>query len=307
MGKERKTSAASIHQRLLHKSRTTGEPFDSLLTRFALERLLYRMSISPFVDEFLLKGALLFVLWAGQPYRPTRDLDLLGSGDPDLDRLTDAFRKICSVPFDDDSLQFDPSTVAARRIREDQLYEGIRVELLATLGKARINIQIDVGFGDAVTPAPQKITFPVLLDHPAPEIQAYPKETVVAEKLEALVTLGIGNSRMKDFFDLFVLAQQFPFDGPLLTRAVASTFARRGTSVPDSSPVAFTEAFAKDPAKQTQWTSFLRKRARESAVPGELLEVTMVISAFLWPVVQSVAARKGLPTRWPPGGPWLPV
>lgn len=210
-------------------ARKQHEDFQLVLTRYAIERLLYRLTRTGYAAEFVLKGAMLFRLWADQPHRPTRDLDLLGRGDPSVDRLAAVFRAVCGAAVEDDGLLFDPATVTAGKIKEDQEYEGVRVECVARLGQARIDLQVDVGFGDAVTPGPVTVQYPGLLDLPAPELAAYPRETVVAEKFQAMVMLGIANSRMKDFFDLWVLARSFTFAGPVLAAAIRATFARRKT------------------------------------------------------------------------------
>jgi hypothetical protein len=219
--------AASVRQRLLNHAKERHEDFNFVLSRFAAERLLYRLSVSEHAETFVLKGALLFLLWTGHLYRPTRDVDLLGFGDSSIKRLEDIFRDICKAKVADDGLIFAADSVQGASIREDQEYDGVRITLLAFLEKARIPLQIDVGFGDAITPEVQAVEFPLLLASPtlpAPRLNAYPRETVIAEKLEAMVTLGVPNSRMKDFSDLLTLARSFDFEGDVLVRAVRSTF-----------------------------------------------------------------------------------
>jgi Nucleotidyl transferase AbiEii toxin, Type IV TA system len=245
--------AASVRQRLLNIARDRQEDFQLVLSRFALERLLFRLSRSQHRDAFTLKGAMLFQFWGGEPHRPTRDLDLLGRGEPSTEQFEQVFQEVCRQPAGDDGLVFRDETVRAEQIKEDDEYQGLRIRLEARLGSARIPIQIDVGFGDAVTPGPQEITFPTLLDFPAPVIQAYPRETVVAEKFQAMVMLGIANSRMKDFYDLWMLAGQFEFQGPILCDAIHATFDRRKTTLPVGPPLALTSEFAEDSGKQTQW------------------------------------------------------
>ena len=226
--------AASVRQRLLNLSRDRKEEFQAVLTRYGLERLTYRLARSPHGDEFVLKGAMLFTLWTGEPHRATWDLDLLGRGTIEVARLAKVFREVCEVAVDDDGLSFDGKGVRGERIREDLEYEGVRIHLGARLGVARIAIQVDIGFGDAVTPRPQKVTYPALLDFPAAELKAYPREPVVAEKFQAMVELGMANTRLKDFFDLWAIANTFEFDGETLAEAFARTFDRRDTALPTS-------------------------------------------------------------------------
>ncbi len=228
----RKNVGASVRARLLGRSRVERTDFQILLTRYALERLLYRLSQSPHRDRFVLKGAMLFVTWVEDPFRPTRDLDFLGYGENSPDAIGGVFREICGQPVDDDGVEFDIGAITAVPIREDVEYGGIRVRTSATIAGARVPIQVDIGFGDAVTPGPVEIVYPPLLDAPAPRLRAYPVTTVVAEKFQALVQLGIANSRLKDFYDLWLIAQTFEFDRVSLAEAVRQTFARRETMLP---------------------------------------------------------------------------
>jgi hypothetical protein len=253
--------------------------------------------------EFVFKGAMLFGLWADSPHRPTRDLDLLGRGDPSADRLAEVFRTVSAAAVEDDWLAFEPATVTADKLKEDQEYEGVRVRCVARLGQARIDLQVDVGFGDAVTPGPIRVQYPGLLDLPTPELAAYPRETVVAEKFQAIVMLGIANSRMKDFFDLCVLARSFGFEGPVLSDAIRATFARRKTPVPSAPPLALTAEFGADAAKVTQWRAFLKK-SKLDAGGMELVQVCEFLVAFLMPPAGAVAAGRRFVGGWSPGGPW---
>ena len=218
--------AASIRQRLLNYSREHREEFMLTLTHFAIERLLYRLAQSKHANRFVLKGAMLFAVWTHRPYRPTRDVDFLGTGDQSPAVLASVIRDICSVPVEPDGLDFDPDSIRISEIREEQDYQGKRIQLVVNLGKVVIPLQIDIGYGDVVTPAPATIRYPTLLDLPAPEINAYPKETVIAEKLEAMVTLGRGNSRMKDYADILIMSREFNFNGEPLSSAVHATFDR---------------------------------------------------------------------------------
>ena len=226
--------AASVRQRLMNKAREQGEAFDLVLIRYTSERLLYRLSQSAFRDRFVLKGAMLFQLWGGSIHRPTRDLDLLAYGSPSPVDFEQLFREVCEEDVEDDGLNFRAESVHAVRMKEDEEYEGLRLKLQAYLDAARISVQIDVGFGDAVTPGPDEITYPTLLDFPAPTLKAYPRVTVVAEKFQAMVMLGIANSRMKDFYDVWTLARHFAFSGPVLCAAMRATFERRKTVLPST-------------------------------------------------------------------------
>ena len=238
--------AASVRQRLMNVARSQKEDFQLILTRYALERLLYRLSQSEYRDVFVLKGAMLFQLWGDQPHRPTRDLDLLGRGENSIPRFERIFREVCDLAVEEDGLVFNAQSVRGETIKEDQEYEGLRLTLDCRLENARIPIQIDIGFGDVVTPAASELTYPVLLDFPAPVLAVYSRESVVAEKFQAMVMLGIANSRMKDFFDLWVLARQFEFQGPMLCQAIRATFERRRTPVPAEVPLALSAEFSND-------------------------------------------------------------
>ena len=261
---------ASVRARLLDRARAEKTEFGLMLTRFALERLLYRLSISSHRDQFLLKGALLFDLWFHEPHRPTRDADFLGFGPADLPSLETVFREICAIQVED-GIAFDPVSVKATEIRKDANYAGVRVTLLGLLDRARCPVQADIGFGDAVTPAPEETDYPVLLDDlPAPKLRVYPRYTVIAEKYEAIASLGIANSRMKDFFDLWVLTRHSELDTEILRRAITATFARRGTSLPTATPIGLSGEFADDPTKQTQWRAFI---TRNQLRAGTLQEV----------------------------------
>ncbi|OQA44190.1 MAG: hypothetical protein BWY52_01684 [Chloroflexi bacterium ADurb.Bin325] len=302
MRKQPADLAASVSRRLLNLARAQAEDYNLVLIRYACERLLYRLSISPYADRFVLKGALLFALWTGHMHRPTRDLDMLGMGDVSSEALVSVFRALCHIPVEPDGLQFDADAIRVEPIREEQEYQGSRVHLSAAMGTAIIAVHVDVGVGDTVVPLPEKARYPTLLDFPVPQLRVYPKEAVVAEKLHAMVTLGMLNSRMKDFYDLWVMARQFPFDGALLVKAVTATFTRRGAPLPVNEPVALTDEFALDPLKQTQWRAFLNRSRLDVNAP-QLAEVVEELRAFLLPLI--VAAHKtGFNRRWLPGGPW---
>lgn len=250
---------ASIRQRLLDRAKARGEDFQLVLDRFAVERLLYRLSQSPERDRFLLKGAMLFALWFDQPHRPTRDADFLGFGSPDPEHLATTVRRLCEIETDD-GLRYDTGSITVEAIREQASYDGLRVTLCALLGNARCSVQWDVGYGDAVTPSPLEAEYPVLLDDmPAPLLRVYPRETVFAEKLEAIARLGIVNSRMKDYFDLLALVREGAMNTTDLAAAIRATFARRGTALTQAPPFGLSDEFARDAQKQIQWRAFLRK------------------------------------------------
>jgi predicted nucleotidyltransferase component of viral defense system len=294
---------ASVRARLLQLAKKQGEDFQLVLTRYANERLLYRLAQSSHATSFVLKGAALFMLWTDKPHRATRDVDLLGFGDPSSDRIRAVMTDlICLDVEDDDGLTFDQSTLEVEPIREDQDYGGIRAVVIAVLAGARARLQVDVGFGDVVTPGVVDVVFPTLLDLPAPRLRAYTRETVVAEKLEAIVQLGLANSRMKDFYDLIILSRMFEFQGPMLARAILATFSRRKTSLPDELPVGLTATFAADPSKLTQWTAFLRKSGAEET--GELAAIVNELVGFVWQPLEAASRDGAFELRWPPRGPW---
>lgn len=251
--------AASIRARLKQRADAAKQDFNLTLTHYGLERLLYRLSISAHAPNYLLKGALLFSLWYDLPHRPTRDADLLGFGPDDIDSAVATFREICQIAVED-GIAFDPASVKGAVIRKEAGYGGVRIDLQAKLDGARIALQVDIGFGDAVTPAPEAISYPVLLDDlPAPQLRAYPKYTVVAEKFHAICLLGMTNTRMKDYFDLWVLLGENTLDQAELRRAIEATFNRRKMAMPTSLPAGLSDAFAADTIKQAQWNAFLKK------------------------------------------------
>lgn len=275
--------AASIRARLLNHAKATKEDFNLILTRYGLERLLYRLSISPHAERFLLKGALLFSLWYDQPHRPTRDADLLAFGTDNIDAMVAAFQEICSVNVDD-GLVFDLDRIKGAEIRKTAGYGGIRIDIRARLNGANISLQVDIGFGDAVTPGPEDVNYPVLLnDLPAPALKAYPKYTVVAEKVHAICLLGMANTRLKDYFDLEVLLSEGGLDPMQVREAVAATFTRRKLDMPSDWPVGLTNTFAGDSSKQAQWTAFLRKNRLQSMALPEVVDRIRAGLLMLWP------------------------
>lgn len=294
---------ASVRQRLVNLSMERGEDPNLVFIRYAIERFLYRLSRSKQSGKFILKGAMLWAIWTGKPHRPTKDLDLLGFGDASAEAMRAIFRDICNVGVEPDGMTFNADSIEIAEIREDLEYPGQRIKLESRLGNARIMIQIDIGFGDSVIPAPVDIDYPTLLNMPSPHIKAYPIETVVAEKIETIISKGMLNSRMKDFYDLRVLAQEFGFDGNSLTEAIKSTFARRGTSIPNDPPAAFTEEFCENPDKQVQWQAFLRNSKLDDT-KITLPEVIRDIQRFLLSPLNAAAAGEPFLMRWPAGGTW---
>ena len=264
--------AASVRARLFNIAKTEGSDFNQVLVRFALERILYRLTRSPHADRFVLKGALLFTLWYDMPHRATRDVDLLGFGASDLASITQVFRDIAAITADD-GIVFDPNSVIVEEIRKEAGYGGVRVIVAGELANARCRTQIDIGFGDAVTPGPVNAVYPVLLDGlPAPRLRAYPIYTVVAEKLHAITLLGMTNSRVKDYFDLSVMLERETLDDGLLAQAITATFERRGIAVPAELPVGLTDEFANDASRQALWNAFAKKNGLEV----EPLDVTVI-------------------------------
>ena len=298
-----KNTAASVRDRLLSLARERGEDFQLLLTQYGLERLLYRLSQSDYRERFILKGAMLFILWSEQPHRPTRDVDFLGFGDSSEAGLQKIFHELCELAVEDDGLRFMSDSVRVEAIRDDTEYGGMRVKLFGDLAGARVPIQADIGFGDAVTPEAKEIDYPTLLDSPAPHLKAYPRETVMAEKYQALINLGMANSRMKDFYDLWIIAREFHFDGPTLSCAIRNTFSRRRTPLPEGIPSGLTSGFYEDTQKNIQWNAFLRKGLLVTS-PASLAEVCLLLQIFLGPPTQALVQDKDFRATWEPGGPW---
>ncbi len=295
--------AASVAARLLNRARRTGDDYQTLLTSYCLERLLYRLGVSDLRDRFVLKGAMLLRLWSEQPYRATRDLDLLRRGDGAVDSIREDLRAILATPVPPDAVDFDGGRLRVQTIRAEDEYAGTRVTVPARCGTARLSLQIDIGLGDSVWPTPRTCTYPTLLDFPPPELLAYPREAVIAEKLEAMVVLGDRNSRIKDFFDLHYLAVHFPFDRVTLAEAVRRTFRRRGTPIPAVRPIALSHAYWHNPSRPMQLRAFAR-RARLAIPEGFAEECARMLDAFLSPVLDDLRQGRQREGHWPPGGPW---
>jgi len=292
---------ASVHQLLLNKAHQRNRPFNELLQYYVMERSLYRLSKSPHAPRFVLKGALMFTAWKLESYRPTMDIDLLGDTANQVDSVVAIAKKVCAQPVEPDGLIFNPDTVKGARIAEEANYEGVRIRFQAGLGAARATLQLDIGFGDVIVPSPQPIEYPTILHFPAPRLRGYSKESLVAEKFESLLTLGILNSRMKNYFDLWTMSRQFDFDGQTLSMAIAKTFSNRGTRIV-SKPVGLTAKFADDPTKKAQWRGFIRKSRLKA--PQDLEEVVNVIASFLGPPSSALATTKPFIGKWKALGPW---
>ena len=294
---------ASVAARLLNLAKRTGDDYQRLLTSFCFERFLYRLGVSAVRERFVLKGAMLLRVWSDQPYRATRDLDLLRIGDGSFQAIVEDLRAICTTPVEPDAVDFDTNKIRIEAIGAEDEYAGTRASLPARCGTARLMLQIDMGLGDSVWPAPSICVYPALLDLPAPEVLAYPREAVVAEKLEAIVVLGDRNSRIKDFFDLHYLASQYEFDRPTLAEAIRRTFARRRTPIPLDAPVGLTSAYWANPSRPVQVRAFARRAGLAIPdTPGE--EFTRLLGAFVLPILDDLRRRKGRGGTWRPGGPW---
>jgi len=301
---DKKTNlAASVAARLLNRAKQSGDDYQTLLTGYCFERFLYRLGTSSVRDRFVLKGAMLLRVWSDQPYRATRDLDLLHLGDGSFDAIRDDIRTICLTPVEPDAVVFDTDAVRIEAIRAEDEYAGIRATLPTRCGTARLTLQIDMGLGDSVWPTPRLSAYPVLLDLPAPEVFIYPREAVVAEKLEAIVVLGDRNSRIKDFFDLHHLASRFEFDRATMTEAVRRTFERRRTPIPTEEPIGLTRAYWENPSRPTQVRAFARRAGLAvPGAPGD--EFVQLLGTFLLPILDDLrrdARQEGI---WHPGGPW---
>lgn len=293
--------AASVRARLLDLARRQGVEFQLMLSQFATERFLYRLGASSHAERFVLKGAALFRLWSDEQLRATWDLDLLGRGPSTVTDVAAVVRDLCGIRADD-GIEFDPDSVAGEEIRLPDEYSGVRVRLEARLAEARIPVQVDVGFGDAVVPPPKREVYPTLLDHDPPRILAYSRDAVVAEKLEAAVSLGVANSRMKDFYDLHRLASSATFAGPTLVKAIRATFRRRQTPFPDGEPLVLSTKFLAAPEREVQWRAFLRRGRLEA--PPDASELAEDLRGFLLPVLAAACRGGEFEARWSPRGPW---
>lgn len=295
---------ASVRARLGALARSKEINLELFLVRYALERLLFRLGQSKYRQRFILKGAMLQTVWLEDPFRPTRDLDFLAHGDSNAANLKAIFHEILSIN-NDDGIAFDVERLSADTIRQQTEYGGLRLETTAYLASARIKVQIDLGFGDAVIPNAMEIEYPVLLDSPAPRILAYPKETVVAEKFQAIVALGATNGRMKDFYDLWMMSRHFTFEGAVLAKATMATFTRRNTTLPDDIPVGLSDGFATDTDAVRRWNLFITRNVL-SQHPGAFSDVIVMLRDFLMPVIHLAKSSAADRLMWTPSGPWSP-
>lgn len=291
---------ASVRQRLLNRARSDGRSFNELLQYYAMERFLYRLSQSAYVDRFILKGALMLRVWGSPKFRPTMDIDLLGRTSNEEADVVAQIRDILAVDVETDGLVFDSDSIRVERITEDADYNGIRIRFQGGLSTARITLQIDIGFGDVVYPEPEEANLPTMLDFSAPRLLCYSRESAISEKLEAMVKHGMLNSRMKDFYDIWLLSRQFDFDGATLAKAIQLTFEQRDTTLPLAIE-AFTQPFVD--SKQIQWAVF-RKRLEQDHVPASFERITTSVSEFLSPIVVALSSRKPSPANWTAPGPW---
>ena len=302
-GKLHDPTAHGVHDRLLNLAMTRKEDFNAILVRYGNERLLYRLSRTRHGKQFIQKGAALFVLWLGRVHRPTRDLDLLATGRINQSVLIGIFQDLCTMPVQPDGLKFDSASIAVTEIQEGQAYHGLRVKLRGFLGTARLNLQVDIGLGDSLSQKAEEVAYPTLLDMPAPQMKVYPRETAIAEKLDAMLERGIKNSRMKDYFDIAMLARHFAFDGTTLHTAITATLKRRGRKLADYPPIALTDEFGRDATKVLQWKAFIRNNCSgEDAT--DLLATIRQNRTFLEPVLSAINDRTVFEGRWPPAGPW---
>lgn len=295
-------SAESIRHRLRNVLRERGEDVSLGLQRYASERFLYRLGRSVHRERFVLKGATLFAIW-GTTYRPTRDLDFTAYGDPDVEAVLGALREICITPDDVDALRFEADTIRTEPIRDGSEYPGIRVHIIALLGTSRMPIQLDLGFGNAIVPGPEEVEYRTLLGDPPPRIRAYPQESVVAEKLHAMVTLGLQNSRYKDFYDMHTMATAFRFDRSTLVAAVRATFERRATPVADETPAALRATFYADAARAMQWRAYVA-RSGMTGVSQDFAAIGERIGAFLQPVWDDLRVDGEVRGAWSFDGGW---
>jgi len=302
MAGKTKNIAASVRQRLLNKAKESSRPFNEILQHFAIERFIYRLSKSPHANRFILKGALMFSAWTGSMSRPTMDIDLLGNIENSTYLIVAVFKDACEMEVENDGIVFHKDTVTATRITEDADYKGVRVLLRGNLSSIRLFLQIDIGFGDVIIPKPDRVKYPVLLDFPPPELDGYTMESTVAEKFQAMVKLGLLNSRMKDFYDIWFLSREFDFKGETLIEAIEKTFEKRKTPL-ISEPSIFNPTFIKDDTKQAQWQGFVKKTKITDA-PTSFEDVAVGIKIFLQPVVVSMINRQTFHLFWAAPGPW---
>ena len=303
MKKEIKNYPASIHQQLLNKAKEREKPFNDILQYYVIERFLYRLGKTRHKDSIILKGAMMFIVWNTPYARATRDIDFLAKADNSMENITQMIKDICKIEYSNDGMIYFQDTVRAEQIIEDGDYQGVRIKLTAGLGNARSTVQIDFGFGDTVFPKPEKIDFPSLINLPAPELKGYPKETVIAEKLHVMLHRGLLNSRMKDFYDLWLLMNNFDFEIDIVKEAIKETFENRKTDIILDS-VIFSEEFDNNPDKDIQWKAFINKSAGLPA-PDKFKTIAKNIKTFIRPIIDSIISNKTKKMFWKAPGPWV--
>ena len=294
--------SASVHQRLLNKARESGRPFNELFQYYSMERFIYRLSKTPHIQKFILKGALMFTAWNIQATRTTKDIDFLGKLENSVETMIAVMRNTCNQTVEPDGMNFNPDSIICNAIIEDAVYEGIRVFVRGNLGKSRVLLQLDVGFGDVVFPTELEVKYPTILDFPPPTLKGYSKESMIAEKFQAMIKLGELNSRMKDFYDIWLLSKQFDFNGRTLAEAITKTFKIRKTEIPDQ-PSVFKKSFSEDQMREKQWSAFLRKSVLASTTHS-FYEVMAEIKSFLVPVSSAIVSQESFQKKWKAPGPW---
>lgn len=298
--KSPKDPAASVRARLLNHARQNDDDYQRVLTRYAIERLLFRLSQTEDASHYILKGAMLFATWPEHVFRPTGDLDLLGQGDPTPEAIIELFSRICQVVVTDDGIIFDPGSLTADPMHEDDEYQGVRLKLKGQLASAIITVQVDIGFGDHVYPTPKRETFPnILPDLPEAKLLMYPRETVVAEKFEAIIRFGEVNSRIKDYYDIWVTIRTFTFELSSLTEAVGGTLRRRDTVIPTDMPVGLSDAFNKIAEEHGLWDGFLRRNP-PALQPPPFADLQVELRNFFGPVISGLSQPEAARGQWDP-------
>jgi len=297
MKKEVKNIEASVKAQLQNKAKETNRPFAEILLYYGMERFLYRFSKSKYADKFVLKGALLFAVWQIPERRTTLDIDFLGRFDNQVAAIETVIKDVCNIAVAPDGLMFDSSVVQGRKIKEDADYEGVRVKFTGFLERARIPMQIDVGFGDIVHPKIRVVDYPVILDFPKPHLNGYPQESVISEKFEAMIKLGLLNSRMKDFYDIWLMMRQFEFKGANLVEAIKKTFKHRKTDVPQNKPLFADEIYDKKSDRQALWSAFLKKGDIQHA-PDTLSVTAKEIETFLVEPIVAISEKVKFNKTW---------
>jgi len=299
-----KNMAHSIRQKLLDEAKKSGRPFQDLLTLYNIERFLYRLGQSRYVKQFYLKGALLFNIWGIPKTRPTADIDMLGKVDSADEILKSIMVECMLLKIDeDDGLEFHPKTITIEAITEDTDYQGKRIRFMATLDNAKTIVQVDVGIGDSVVPAPIWIDYPTIIEQQQPHLLAYTAESSIAEKFHAMVKRDMANSRMKDFYDIWLLSEHLDFKGEILSKAIRTTFERRGMPISDEIPTAFTDEFADDESHTKQWAAFLKKNELTEGTPI-FKTIQKKISEFIMPIMMVLSQGDEFSPNWKAGQNW---